>query len=438
MGATVRAPFVRSLASSVFFSLLLLLLVVCVEAVVRAIAPKPFERARSRWTVRAVITVVSVGVLAFESFARSRAPAGGGLYRVPIAIIRSVVVIVWVSAVLVTLWHALAELVALLSGVVRAWRATGEPAEPPVAPVAPAAPAQPAVARQSVAPAANEPQIDRRSAIVRAVDGAIITGVSASIGYGLIKGRGDFRVREIEVRLPKLPRALDGYTIVQLTDLHVGVFTGPEDFQPMLERTRALRPDAIVLTGDLLDQHPRHVPDALRMFAALSALSARDGVFGILGNHDYYTDYRAVLSALERAGVRALVNEHAVLRAGDGGGFVLAGVDDVWAGRSVRGRAMDIRRALEGAPSDKARVLLAHNPQAFGAARGRVDLQLSGHTHGGQINPASIVSLGLEYVSGTYRSRGSTLFVCNGLGFTGAPVRLAAPPEIAKIVLVAG
>ncbi|MBL8682747.1 MAG: metallophosphoesterase [Myxococcales bacterium] len=414
----------RSLGFDWFFLLLLFVLAVSVEAVLRALAPGRFERPRSRWIARALIMVGAITVLAIESASRSRAPAGGGVYRVPIAVIRSTAVALWVSSVLVTLWHLVAEIVGRTARAVRGFR---EPAEPAVAePVPP-----PSKSPED----ASTQQIDRRSALVRVVDTAIITGVSGAVGYGLVKGRSDFRVREIEVRLPKLPRALDGYTIVQLTDLHVGVFAGPDDFRPMLDRTRALRPDAIVLTGDLVDRHPRHVPDALRMFASLSA---RDGVFAVLGNHDYYTDYRAVLRALERANVRALVNEHTIIRPEDGGGFVLAGVDDVWAPRVAPGRAMDLRRALVGAPREAARVLLAHNPKVFSTAHNAVDLQLSGHTHGGQINPASLASLALEYVSGTYRSAHGTLFVSNGFGYTGAPVRLAAPPEIAKIVLVAG
>ena len=113
-----------------------------------------------------------------------------------------------------------------------------------------------------------------------------------------------------------------------------------------------------------------------------------------------------------------------------------AGLDELWATRLVPGRGPDLRRALLGADPALPKVLLAHNPKLFETSRGSVDLQLSGHTHGGQVNLAPVMDRLLTYVSGVYQSEGSRLFVSNGLGFTGLPFRLNAPPEIVKIVLV--
>lgn len=422
-------------------SLMVAVLAASLEVVARAVAPRRFEARRSKWTTRAALVALASLLVVIESAARSIAPVGGGALRAPSALVRTTALVAWVSAVLLALWHAIVELVIAVRRALEArlaaphnGRATGETEG-----ASRALASRPLVtdraARDVDASEHVAATLARRSVLVRAVDFGIVAGSSAMAGYGLLKGRADLRVREVTLRIARLPRALEGYTLVQLTDLHVGIFTGFEDFGPMLEQTRRLRPDAIVMTGDLLDQHPRHIPAATRMF---SELSARDGVFAILGNHDYYTDFAAVLAALARAGVRALVNDHVVLRPRDGGGIALVGVDDVWAPRSVRGRAMDLDRALRGVDPEQAKILLAHNPTVFHQAKGRVDAQLSGHTHGGQINPGSIAGLALDYVSGAYRDRDSTLFVCNGLGFTGPPLRLNAPPEIAKIVLVRG
>lgn len=400
---------------------ILLMLSASIEVVARVLLRRRFETRRARWTMRAGAVSLAVVILTFEMLARSRTPAGGGPWRAAVSIERSAVVAVWVSAVGLVLWHALLELV----GRVRLARA-----------------APPTVVKEQLAESTVEPapapsvapeEPTRREALARAVNVGIVASTSAYVGYGLLKGRRDFRVREEVFHLPKLPRALEGYTIVQLTDLHYGIYTGIEDMRPMIERALSLRPDMIVLTGDLIDRHVRHIPDAMR---SISALHARDGVFSILGNHDYYTGFDKVLAGVARTHIRSLVNEHLVIRPGDQGGFTLAGVDDYWAPRVVRGRDPDVRLAFEGSSPDRAKVLLAHNPKVFHRAKTQADLQLSGHTHGGQINPGGVMALALDYVSGVYRDGESTLFVSNGLGFTGPPVRLHAPPEIAKIVLV--
>jgi predicted MPP superfamily phosphohydrolase len=414
---------VAALRFDLFPIAILLMLSASIEVVARVLLRRRFETRRARWTLRAGTFSLALVILTFEMVARSRTPAGGGPWRAFVSVERSAVVALWLSAVGIALWHALLELV----GRVRLARAERKPAqnEQPAESIAPSETA----AEPSVAP--EEPT--RREALARAVNVGIVASTSAYVGYGLLKGRRDFRVREEVFHLPKLPRALEGYTIVQLTDLHYGIYTGIEDMRPMIERALSLRPDLIVLTGDLIDRHARHIPDAMR---SISALHARDGVFSILGNHDYYTGFDKVLAGVARTHIRSLVNEHLVIRPGDQGGFTLAGVDDYWAPRVVRGRDPDVRLAFEGSSPDRAKVLLAHNPKVFHRAKTQADLQLSGHTHGGQINPAGVMGLALDYVSGVYRDGESTLFVSNGLGFTGPPVRLHAPPEIAKIILV--
>lgn len=408
---------------------------VSIEVVARVLFPRRFESRRSKWVMRVAVFALAALILSLEMLARSRAPVGGGPWRVLVSIERCSVIVVWVSAVGLAVWHGLLELVGRVRLArresARLARATEEERETNSEIAAQSETPNESRADSEPAPSAEPPT--RREALSRAVNIGIIAGTGSYVGYGLLKGRRDLRVREEVFHLPMLPRALEGYTIVQLTDIHYGIYTGEEDMRPIIERTLALRPDMIVLTGDLIDRHPRHIPDALR---SIRALRARDGVFSILGNHDYYTGFEAVLAALNRTHIRSLVNEHTVIRPGDQGGFTLAGVDDFWAYRMAPGRDCDVRLSLEGSSPDRAKVLLAHNPKVFHRAKTQADLQLSGHTHGGQVNPGSMMKLALDYVSGVYRDGDSTLFVSNGLGFTGPPVRLSAPPEIAKIVLV--
>lgn len=414
----------------------LLLLGVSIEVVARGLFPERFADRSFKWKMRLAICALAVCILSLEMLARARAPIGGGVWRPLVSVERCAVIVVCVSSVGFALWHGLLELI----GRVRLAR--HERARRSRAPVsidrASSTPAE-CTERETTSPppaSSGDPSHEtptRREALSRAVHLGIVTATTAYVGYGLIKGRRDLRVREEVFHLPKLPRALEGYTIVQLTDIHYGMFTGEEDMRPIIERTLALKPDLIVLTGDLIDRHPRHIADALR---SITRLRARDGIFSVLGNHDYYAGFEAVLSAMNRTPIRTLINEHTVIRPGDQGGFTLAGVDDFWAYRMVAGRDCDVRLSLEGSSPDRAKVLLAHNPKVFYRAKTQVDLQLSGHTHGGQINPGSMMQLALDYVSGVYHEGESTLFVSNGLGFTGPPVRLSAPAEIAKIVLV--
>ena len=189
----------------------------------------------------------------------------------------------------------------------------------------------------------------------------------------------------------------------------------------------------MVATGDLIDFDARHAPGLAR---ALSGLEARDGVVAIVGNHDYYAGVDAVVAAMRAGGVDVLLNAGKTIRPTDGGGFALIGVDDLWARRSG-GVGPRLERALTMVAPDAPRILLAHQPAFLEASAGKVDLQLSGHIHGGQINPGFCPAEFLtRYVAGRYELGGTTLWVNRGFGVAGPPVRLGAPPEVTKIVLV--
>ena len=274
-----------------------------------------------------------------------------------------------------------------------------------------------------------------RRQVVEAVGGVAMLGATgATLGWGAVHGRHDYELVELPVRIAGLPRALDGYVIAQVSDLHAGNYVGERELDEGLERVRAARPDLVVVTGDLVDFDPAFAPLVARK---LADLAPRDGVFACLGNHDYYAGWERVVASLRAAGITPLVNEGTVVRPRDGGGFALLGVDDRWSGRYGRpGPRLD--EALAMVPESAPRILLSHQPVTVDRWQGKVALQLSGHTHGGQINPGfRPADLFMSYVSGLYRVGGTVLYVNRGFGTVGPPSRVGAPPEITRIVLVA-
>ena len=258
-----------------------------------------------------------------------------------------------------------------------------------------------------------------------------VTGAIAVLGT-LLSLRQHPRVLEREVFIVNLPEAFAGYRIAQISDLHCGPFAGGRRVDAWVAAVNRQAADLVAVTGDLIASGSAYVPVVAR---ALGALAARDGVFAIMGNHDYFTDGDAVAMALDRAGLTVLRNQGIEVRRGDASLYV-AGVDDTWTERHDVALALAERRV--GAPV----VLLAHDPALFPeAVRHGVDLTLSGHTHGGQFGIPliarrfNLARLMTRFTSGMYRQGSSTLYVNRGLGTTGPPVRLAVAPEIAIITL---
>jgi predicted MPP superfamily phosphohydrolase len=294
---------------------------------------------------------------------------------------------------------------------------------------APAAPAEPAV---SVAP----PTAMTRRQMVEAVAGSSFLAATGSmLGWGMVRGRHAFQIDEVVVKIAGLPRVLDGYTIAQVSDIHVGAYIGERELDEGLSRVAEVRPDLVVATGDLVDFDASFAPLVARR---LADLRARDGVAAILGNHDHYTGAAKVTDALRAAGVDILVNAGKHVRPDDGGGFALLGVDDMSASQRSGGGPILARADAMVVPGIP-RILLSHRPQSIDLWAGRVPLQLSGHTHGGQINPGfRPADLIMSYVAGRFEVRGTTLYVNRGFGTVGPPARVGAPPEVTKVVLVAG
>ncbi|HVY25029.1 MAG TPA: metallophosphoesterase [Polyangiaceae bacterium] len=335
----------------------------------------------------------------------------------------------------------LADLFFGLGGLAGRLRARLQPAQPGATAIA----APPVTAAESSAPppAPLPAELPRRAFLTQAVaSSAFLIGGSSTL-YGTLKGRHDYTLEELPFKLPGLPRALDGFTLAQLSDVHIGVYVGEPELRIAEDFLRRARPDLIVLTGDLLDNDPR-LADQLGRFVRRLTPLARAGVVAISGNHDYFAGVTEVERAVTAAGARMLRNQGMVL--GDArAGVALLGVDDVLGRRTGGGpdldralRSLKTSDALGLAAADMPRVLLCHNPSYFEESAGRVALQISGHTHGGQVNlgirPADLLLPG-GWVAGRYDLRGSALYVNRGFGTVGPPARIGSPPEVTRIVL---
>ncbi len=238
-------------------------------------------------------------------------------------------------------------------------------------------------------------------------------------------------VRTVELVVPRLPALLDGTTLVQLTDLHLGPLQQQSWLRGVVDKVNALRPDFIVLTGDLVDIPPERAGDV----APLGGLQARHGVFGVLGNHEYYAGAQGWKNAFTRLGICILRNEHQVVEL-DGGQIVMAGLTD-YAESRFGGQMPDFLQALAGSPADAVRILLVHQPRGA-RSHHLVDIQLSGHTHGGQmffLHPL-IACFNDGFVRGVYRMGTMQLYVSPGTGLWGGfACRIGVPSEITRIVL---
>lgn len=259
-------------------------------------------------------------------------------------------------------------------------------------------------------------------------------------GWGVYQARRTPAVREVGIAIAGLPSALQGLRIVQLSDVHVGPTIRRGFVQRLVAQVNALEADLVAITGDLVDGS---VGELRTHVQPLAALRSRHGTFFVTGNHEYYVGVQPWLTELRRLGVRVLLNEHEVLqiqRHGHAGRLVLAGVNDWSAHHFEPTHRSDPHAALRGAPQQAdLKVLLAHQPRSAGAAaQAGFDVQLSGHTHGGQIWPWSyLVYLQQPYRAGLRRQGRLWVYTSRGSGYWGPPMRLGAPSEVSLITLLA-
>jgi predicted MPP superfamily phosphohydrolase len=330
---------------------------------------------------------------------------------------------VWLALVLyLTLLLAVLEIPRLVLNR-RPARTAAEPESEPVlvggsAPAA--APPLPAVA-----------DTGRRLFIARSL--AVATGVAAGgiVGYGMTQALGAPVIKRVPITLGKLNPSLSGFRIAVVSDIHLGPLLGRPHTERIVRMINELQPDLVTVVGDLADGTVSELGEAA---APLQDLVSRHGSFFVTGNHEYFYDAQPWLAELGKWGVHPLRNERLRIEQG-GASFDLAGINDV----TGRGHddAPDIAKALAGRDTSKPVVLMAHQPvQVSDAAAHGVDLQLSGHTHGGQMFPFNYaVTLQQPVVAGLAKVDDTWLYVSRGAGFWGPPVRVGAPPDITLVEL---
>ncbi|WBB73742.1 metallophosphoesterase [Micromonospora sp. WMMD1128] len=264
---------------------------------------------------------------------------------------------------------------------------------------------------------------------------AIFAGLTAAgiTGYGVRTAMGPPRLDRVRIPLAKLPRSMDGLRIATVSDIHLGPLRGRAHTERIVAMINRLDADLVAVVGDLVDGTVAELGEAA---APLRDLRSRYGSFFVTGNHEYYSGVEEWVREVDRLGLRVLQNERQEIRA-RGGVLDLAGVNDVTAAGTGLAAPADYAAALGDRDPSRPVVLLAHQPvAAHEAATFGVDLQLSGHTHGGQMVPFNLaVKLQQPVVSGLGEVDGTKVYVTNGAGFWGPPVRVGAPPQVTLVEL---
>ncbi|TDC37627.1 metallophosphoesterase [Micromonospora sp. KC213] len=285
------------------------------------------------------------------------------------------------------------------------------------------------------AAAVNQPDHDPARRLLLARGAAIFAGLTAAgvTGYGVRTALGPPQLDRVQIPLAKLPRSMDGLRIATVSDIHIGPLNGPEHTQRIVAMINRLDADIVAVVGDLVDGSVAELGEAA---APLRDLRSRYGSFFVTGNHEYYSGVEEWVREVDRLGLRVLQNERQEIRA-RGGVLDLAGVNDVTAAGTGVAAPADYAAALADRDTTRPVVLLAHQPvAAHEAAKFGVDLQLSGHTHGGQMVPFNLaVRLQQPVVSGLGEVDGTKVYVTNGAGFWGPPVRVGAPPQVTLVEL---
>ncbi len=273
----------------------------------------------------------------------------------------------------------------------------------------------------------------RRIFLQNSLSAGVVVASSAVVGYGMSEAMGMPAMKHIQVPIKNLAPEFQGFTIAQLTDLHINKPVSPTRLEKIVAKINELNPDCVVMTGDLSDSYPAQVQVELN---PLLKLNPKHGKYFVSGNHEYYTGIELWLEEVKRLEFINLQNEHrAIERAGKR--LLMCGVPDITAPR-MSSHISDPILAQDGSSVNDIKVLLAHQPQSiYDAVKGGYDLQISGHTHGGQFFPWTYVTDFIQpYIHGLYTVENTQLYVSRGTGYWGPPIRIGAPAEVAFLELV--
>lgn len=282
--------------------------------------------------------------------------------------------------------------------------------------------------RRSKRPYFIEPDHERRRFMLNATNAAILAATVPLTGYAMFVARSKPTVTHIDLPVAGLPDGLDGFTIAQISDTHIGPTLRGDWMRMVVNEINALKPDMVVHTGDLVDGSVATLNGAVRPIANIKA---PHGVWMCTGNHEYYSGVHDWLAEARRLKMIPLVNEHTLIDTG-AGKILLAGVSDIRGNRLEPSHVSSPADAIKGAPAHDVSILLAHQPRSvYDASKAGFDIQLSGHTHGGQYFPYTLaIHLFQPYVSGLHRHDDTLLYVNIGTGYWGPPMRLGTQPEI--------
>ena len=275
---------------------------------------------------------------------------------------------------------------------------------------------------------------ERRRMLLSSLNLAKVGTSGVLLGWGLGEAVQVPAVKVVDVPIDDLPPGLDGFRIVQLSDLHVGPTIKRDFVEAVVQRANLLDADLVAITGDLVDGSVARLAADV---APLAELRSRHGTFFVTGNHEYYSGVEEWTDHLGRLGMVVLMNEHRLLSVA-GTRVLVAGVTDHGAARSHPEQASDPVAARANAPPNDLSVLLAHQPRSiFRAAEAGYHVQISGHTHGGQFFPWNFLAfIAQPYVAGLHRHEGTWIYVSRGTGYWGPPMRIGAASEITLIRLV--
>ena len=276
---------------------------------------------------------------------------------------------------------------------------------------------------------------ERRAFLLNSVNYSLVGSAVLLTGYGLFEARRIPRTDHITIHLPQLPPEFEGYRIAQFSDLHVGPTIKHRFVSEVVDELNGIQADMIVFTGDLVDGTVEQLKQDV---APLAELSAQDGVFFVTGNHEYYSGVLDWIAEAERLGMRVLLDNHQII-VRNNARITIAGVTDYSAPDMLAAHVSDPHKAIAGAPEQSVKILLAHQPRnIFEAARAGFDLQISGHTHGGQYYPwRYMVTFAQPYITGLHRHENTWIYVNRGTGYWGPPLRIGVPSEITIFTLTA-